>query len=73
MIKFALVLQMCFTLSQTCVQPIRYTDLFDTHKECSLAGYKNAYAIIESKPDYEVNKQRPMVTFWCLEEEVENT
>jgi len=73
MIKFALVLQMCFTLSQTCVQPIRYTDLFDTHKECSLAGYKNAYAIIESRPDYEVNKQKAMITFWCLEEKVKDT
>jgi hypothetical protein len=73
MIKFVLVMQMCFTLSQTCVQPIRYTDLFDTHKECSLLGYKNAYAIIENRPDYEVNEQKAMITFWCLEEKVENT
>ncbi len=67
------MMQMCFALSQTCGQPIRYIDLFDTHKECSLAGYKNAYIIIESRPNSEVNKQKAMITFWCLEEKVKDT
>jgi len=73
MIKFALVFQMCFTLTQTCLSPIKSVELYDTHKDCSLAGYKNAYIIIESRPNSEVNKQKAMITFWCLEEKVENT
>jgi hypothetical protein len=40
MIKFVLVMQMCFTLTQTCLPPIKSVELYDTHKDCSLAGYK---------------------------------
>tara|TARA_B100000029_G_C17273951_1_gene850888 strand:- start:51 stop:272 length:222 start_codon:yes stop_codon:yes gene_type:complete len=73
MIKFVLMMQMCFTLTQTCLPPIKSVELYDTHKDCSLAGYKNGYAIIESRPDYEVNKQKAMITFWCIEQITKET
>jgi len=73
MIKFVLIMQMCFTLSQTCLQPIKSSNLYDTHKECSLAGYKSSYDIIKSRPNSEVNEQKAMITFWCVEQVASET
>jgi len=72
MLKFILVLQLCYSTTQVCIPPIQTGTLFNTHKECSLMGYKTGFDIISNKSDEEVNTTRAYIKFWCLEQKVKD-
>lgn len=65
MIKFILVLQLCYSGGQ-CFTPMTKTDfVFDNYKSCAIAGYEESLMIISEIKDIETNK--PIIRFWCEE------
>tara|TARA_Y100000401_G_C8285631_1_gene205888 strand:+ start:93 stop:329 length:237 start_codon:yes stop_codon:yes gene_type:complete len=72
MIKFILVMQLCYSATQVCIPPIQAGQYFNSHKECSLVGYRTGHDIILNREDKEVNDTRAFVKFWCIEKKIEN-
>ena len=71
MIKFLLIIQMCYQIGGTCSPPMK-AKLFDSFQECSLSGYEGAYTMLKSLPIDQVNKNQTMIQFFCQPRKVEN-
>ena len=66
--KFILVLQICLSIAQTCMPPIKADNiLYDSWYDCGKAGYKSAYEILDKLTKVEVNKAKTMIQFRCIE------
>jgi len=66
--KFILVLQICSSIAQTCMPPIKADNiLYDSWYDCGKAGYKSAYEILDKLTKVEVNKAKTMIQFRCVE------
>jgi hypothetical protein len=66
--KFILVLQICSSIAQTCMPPIKADNiLYDSWYDCGKAGYKSAYEILDKLTKVEVNKAKTMIQFRCIE------
>ena len=68
--KFILILQMCYAIQNTCIPPMEITTIYPSHKECALAGYKQAGFIIQEMDFKLVNDNKILIKFWCLEKKV---
>jgi len=72
--KFILVLQICSSIAQTCMPPIKADNiLYDSWYDCGKAGYKSAYEILDKLTKVEVNKAKTMIQFRCVEVVAEDT
>jgi hypothetical protein len=72
--KFILVLQICSSIAQTCMPPIKANDiLYDSWYDCGKAGYKSAYNIMKQSNKVDVNKAKTMIQFRCIEVVAEDT
>ena len=65
MIKFLLVFQMCYSVSQICLPPMN-EKVYETHRECALNGYYKAHEFIAQMPKEQVEDNRTFIKFWCL-------
>tara|TARA_R100001530_G_scaffold38074_1_gene29502 strand:- start:1643 stop:1864 length:222 start_codon:yes stop_codon:yes gene_type:complete len=66
--KFILVLQICSSIAQSCMPPIKADNiLYDSWYDCGKAGYKSAYEILDKLTKVEVNKAKTMIQFRCVE------
>jgi len=66
--KFILVLQICSSIAQSCMPPIKADNiLYDSWYDCGKAGYKSAYEILDKLTKVEVNKAKTMIQFRCIE------
>jgi|TARA_R100000458_G_scaffold58295_2_gene66030 hypothetical protein len=63
--KFVLVLYVCSILSQSCDNGRIPSLEFQSHKECSLMGYKLAYMSVFEMEDRKVNIEKIAVKFEC--------
>ena len=67
MIKFALILVVCTAFYNDCDPGMRHEKLFDTWKECTMAGYKEATDLMKQQPDQYANENEIYVKFFCDE------
>ena len=71
MTKFILVLQLCFA-GVDCYPPISNEELiFDRWNACAIAGYEKSIIIMNGLDTMEQDK--PLVRFWCMENNEKKT
>ena len=63
--KFLLVFMMCHQVSNTCLPRTNTDVLYNTFRECALAGYDQARNAIASIPPLEIEKNQTVIKFWC--------
>ena len=72
MLKFLLVIQMCYQASGMCLPPME-EKVYDTFRECSLTGYTKAHKFILALPEEKVNQYQTIIKFWCETQKPEKT
>ena len=70
--KFILILQLCYAAQNMCLPPMELKSVYPSHKECAIAGYKQAGSFIEAMDSKLVNDNKMLIKFWCLEKKVKN-
>ena len=69
--KYFLILWVCSSINQTCMTPpIQYTLPFNSHYECTSAGYLNGLEMVQKMGQIEGEKNRLFVAFNCILEEI---
>ena len=68
--NFVLNLIICSALSNSCLPPYRYPDLFDDGYSCMIAGNYKSIEKLEEIGNEEVNKNKIFIKFLCTEEVV---
>ena len=71
-IKFLLVIQMCYQASGMCLPPME-EKVYNTFRECSLTGYTKAHKFILALPEEKVNQYQTIIKFWCESQKPEKT
>jgi len=66
--NFVLNLIICSALSNSCLPPYRYPDLFDDGYSCMIAGNYKSIEKLEKIGNEEVNKNKIFIKFLCTEE-----
>tara|TARA_Y100000033_G_scaffold46727_1_gene51513 strand:- start:1053 stop:1292 length:240 start_codon:yes stop_codon:yes gene_type:complete len=66
--NFVLNLIICSALSNSCLPPYRYPDLFDDGYSCMIAGNYKSIEKLEEIGNEEVNKNKIFIKFLCTEE-----
>ena len=64
---FVLNLIMCSALSNTCLPPYRYPDLFVDGYSCMIAGNEESITKLEEIGYEDVNKNKIFIKFLCTE------
>ena len=68
--NFVLNLIMCSAVSNSCLPPHRYPDLFVDGYSCMIAGNYESIAKLEEIGYEDVNKNKIFIKFLCTEEAV---
>ena len=68
--NFVLNLIMCSALSNTCLPPYRYPDLFVDGYSCMIAGNQESIIKLEEIGYEDVNENKIFIKFLCTEEAV---
>lgn len=68
--NFVLNLIICSALSNSCLPPYRYPNLFDDGYSCMIAGNYKSIKKLEEIGKEEVNKNKIFIKFLCTEEVV---
>jgi hypothetical protein len=68
--NFVLNLIMCSAVSNSCLPPYRYPDLFDDGYSCMIAGNYKSIEKLEEIGNEDVNKNKIFIKFLCTEEVV---
>ena len=68
--NFVLNLIMCSAVSNSCLPPYRYPDLFVDGYSCMIAGHYESIAKLEEIGYEDVNKNKIFIKFLCTEEVV---
>jgi hypothetical protein len=68
--NFVLNLIMCSAVSNSCLPPYRYPDLFDDGYSCMIAGNYKSIEKLEEIGNEDVNKNKIFIKFLCTEEAV---
>lgn len=66
--NFVLNLIMCSAVSNSCLPPYRYPDLFDDGYSCMIAGNYKSIEKLEEIGNEDVNKNKIFIKFLCTEE-----
>ena len=71
--KYIILIYLCsFANKQVSCLPEQILGLeFDTYNECILEGYTQAYELLDSVDDNDVNEQKLAIRFICKEIKVE--
>ena len=67
MIKFALILVVCTAVYNDCDPPMRYEKLFNTWKECTVAGHEETLNLMKQQPAQYANENKIYIKFFCDE------
>ena len=67
---FTLILYICSAAANTCIEPYKWPDLFDSSYECMLRGYDESYKKIERMGPKSVNEYNVYIKFDCLEMDI---
>ena len=68
--NFGLNLIMCSAVSNSCLPPYRYPDLFNDGYSCMIAGNYESILKLEEIGYEDVNKNKIFIKFLCTEEAV---
>ena len=68
--NFVLNLIMCSAVSNSCLPPYRYPDLFNDGYSCMIAGNYKSIEKLEEIGSEDVNKNKIFIKFLCTEEVV---
>ena len=68
--NFVLNLIMCSAVSNSCLPPYRYPDLFVDGYSCMIAGNYKSIEKLEEIGNEDVNKNKIFIKFLCTEEVV---
>jgi len=68
--NFALNLILCSAVSNSCLPPYRYPDLFVDGYSCMIAGNYESIAKLEEIGYEDVNKNKLFIKFLCNEEAI---
>ncbi len=68
--NFALNLILCSAVSNSCLPPYRYPDLFVDGYSCMIAGNNESIAKLEEIGYEDVNKNKLFIKFLCNEEAI---
>jgi len=68
--NFVLNLIMCSAVSNSCLPPYRYPDLFNDGYSCMIAGNYESMKKLEEIGYEDVNKNKIFIKFLCTEEAV---
>ena len=64
---FGLVLYICSAAANTCIEPYKWPDTFDSSYTCMLKGYEQSYKKIEETGPERVNEFNVYIKFDCLQ------
>ena len=64
---FGLVLYICSAAANTCIEPYKWPDTFDSSYTCMLKGYEQSYNKIEEMGPERVNEFNVYIKFDCLQ------
>tara|TARA_R110002124_G_scaffold109285_1_gene262070 strand:+ start:115 stop:327 length:213 start_codon:yes stop_codon:yes gene_type:complete len=64
--KFMLVIYACSVVYGACGEGVQDQELYDTHKECVLAGYESSIEAINILEESLVNQEKIFFKFYCL-------
>jgi len=64
---FGLVLYICSAAANTCIEPYKWPDNFDSSYTCMLKGYEESYKKIEEMGPQKVNEFNVYIKFDCLQ------
>ena len=64
---FGLVLYICSAAANTCIEPYKWPDTFNSSYTCMLKGYEESYKKIEEMGSERVNEFNVYIKFDCLQ------
>ena len=64
---FGLVLYIFSAAANTCIEPYKWPDTFDSSYKCMLKGYEQSYKKIEEMGPERVNEFNVYIKFDCLQ------
>ena len=64
--KFMLIVYACSVVYGACSEGVQSPELYNTHKECALAGYQTSIKAINILEESLVNKEKIFYKFNCL-------
>ena len=64
--KFMLVIYACSVVHGACGERVQNPELYNTHKECALAGYELSIEAINVLEESLVNQEKIFFKFNCL-------
>ena len=64
---FGLVLYICSAAANTCIEPYKWPDTFNSSYTCMLKGYEASYKKIEEMCPERVNEFNVYIKFDCLQ------
>ena len=67
---FGLVLYICSAAANTCIEPYKWPDTFDSSYTCMLKGYEESYKKIEEMGSERVNEFNVYIKFDCLQVDI---
>ena len=71
MIKYLLVIKICYAVAQFCGPPLESNVLYDSFRSCALEGYTKAHEIILAFPPVQVEATQTLVKFYCIQKEMD--
>ena len=69
MIKFILVIKICYAVAQFCAPGLESNIKYDSFRDCAIDGYLKAHELIVSMPPPQVEETQTLIKFYCLKEE----
>ena len=66
--KFILTMIICTSVYQQCLDPFPMPEVYPTHYECLMAGYKEAMKKAKEIGPQEINKYGTIIKFFCMQE-----
>jgi len=68
-VKFVLTMIMCTSVYQQCLPPVPFSELYDSHYECLMAGYNESIETAKEIGPEEINKYGTIIKFYCTQSE----
>ena len=71
MIKYLLVIKICYAVAQFCSPALESNIQYDNFRDCAIAGYEQAHEIILSMSPAQVEETKTLIKFYCIKKETD--
>lgn len=65
MLRFLLIIQICSTVQQQCLEPVPIYPTHDSHYDCATAGYLHSLNTLHNLGSTTVNDNQVIINFSC--------